>query len=314
MTVTRGICQPPGCSDDAVERAIDRLKSLHTGDAAILEAIACGRAIVPDLQRLLFGREPSGLFQVRVRTVVTLAKLRAYGPLLEFLRTRQPMADPVEQLGDDAVINAAAQALAYCNEAGLVETLIELANRPCLAGVIFALGASRCVEVIPLLVGALSEDTSRLTAERALLSFGEAAQPALIEAVNRTSQNLAISESQLRQKRSAVRLLSQMDVSSTTWRQLRNLMNDSDRRVAILACTMAFQSGSKRDKRQSAQRLLELFEEAEWEDRKDPERCLMKNAASARSIMRQSLQYERGADKDKTTLTLVQRFFRWLGG
>jgi hypothetical protein len=240
------------------------------------------------LRRLLFNREPSGLFEVRIRSIHALAKLGARDVLLDFLRTRQALADPVEQLGEDAVISAAAQALADYDEAGVFDALMELAKRPCLAGVIFAVGASRRPEAIPVLVRALSEDTSRLTAERALIAIGEAAQSTLIEVATNSSQNSLRSESHLRQRRSALRLLAQMDVSPPVWRKLRDVLDDSDPKTAIVICTMAFRSNSSRDKRRALQRLLLLFAKADCQEREDIRHCLIENAATVRAMMQQS--------------------------
>jgi hypothetical protein len=52
-TMTRGIYQPPEYRTGTAERAVERLKSLQAGEAAVLEAVACGQAIVPEL--LSFG-------------------------------------------------------------------------------------------------------------------------------------------------------------------------------------------------------------------------------------------------------------------
>ena len=179
--MTRDIYRPPEYGNDAVQRAIGKLKSFHDGDIAVLEVVACGDRAIPALQTLLFDREPSGLFQVRVRAVDALAKFGAHEVLVEFLSTPHDVTDPVERLGEDAVINAAARALAYHSDQRVFDLLLRLAHRPCLTGVIFALGNSLRPEAIPLLVEALSEDASRLTAEAVLKRIGAAARPALIE-------------------------------------------------------------------------------------------------------------------------------------
>jgi hypothetical protein len=47
-------------SADDIEIALKALNSLHeNSDHAIMQALACGKAIVPDLKKLLFQREPS---------------------------------------------------------------------------------------------------------------------------------------------------------------------------------------------------------------------------------------------------------------
>ncbi len=99
-------------SSSRVRRAIKRLKSLREGDLAVLDVTACGPAAIPSLRAMLFEHDPSGLYETRRRAVSALAALRAYGVLLEFIGLHGDAADPVERLGDDAVVNAAAMALA----------------------------------------------------------------------------------------------------------------------------------------------------------------------------------------------------------
>ncbi len=209
--MNRDIYRPPEYRENLVKNAIGRLKSFHDGEIAVPEVVACGNEAIPALRALLFERELSGLFQARVRAVEALAGLRAHAVLLEFLKTERQLADPVERLGEDAVINAAASALAYRNDPGLFEVLMRLARRPCLTGVIFALGTFRKAEAIPLLIEALTEDASRLSAEKALVRIGTAARTALTEVADRPSDERA-SESELRQQRSARKVLSELGV------------------------------------------------------------------------------------------------------
>jgi hypothetical protein len=255
--MTREIYRPPEYRNDAIQRAIGKLKSFHDGDIAVLEVVACGYRAIPALRTLLFEREPSGLFQVRVRAVDALENLSAHEVLVEFLCTPRDVTDPVERLGEDAVINAAARALAYHSDQRVFELLFRLAHRPCLTGVIFALGTSGRPEAIPLLVDALSEDASRLTAEAALKRIGATARPALIEAVSRhTDAYEHVSESRLRQRRSALGLLAEMGVSRRTWQVVRHLMHDEDTRIAIVACEICLATGWACKKRDA---VLHLF-------------------------------------------------------
>ena len=150
-----------------VRHAIGTLKSLHDGDLGILEVTDCGSQAIPALRALLFERDPSGLYQVRCRAVEALAGLGAHEVLIDFLSTPREIADAIERVGEDAVVNAAARALANRNEQRVFDLLLRLAHRSCLTGVIAALGSFRRVEAIPLLVKALIDDSSRLTANQA---------------------------------------------------------------------------------------------------------------------------------------------------
>ena len=306
--MARDIYRPPEYRNDALQRAIGKLKSFHDGDIAVLEVVACGDRAIPALKTLLFDREPSGLFQVRVRAVDALAKLGADEVLVEFLSTPHDVTDPVERLGEDAVINAAARALAYHSDQHVFEVLLRLAHRPCLTGVIFALGTSGRPEAIPLLVEALSEDASRITAEAALKRIAAAARSCLIEAVSRrTDAHEHVSESRLRQRRSALRLLAEIGVSRGTWQAVRHLMYDDDGRIAILACKIGLATGSASEKRDAVFRLFRLFANADWTSRDEIERDLVAHLCISKEIIAGSTQLSALMAEDDAVKDLVGR-------
>ena len=116
-----------------VASAIERLKSLHDGDNAFSEVVSFGIEAVPALQALLLQREPSGLYLVRCRVVEALAALKSFDTLAEFLRLDRKIEDPVERLGEEAVISAAARLIAHLREDWVFHLLLDLAMRRCLA-------------------------------------------------------------------------------------------------------------------------------------------------------------------------------------
>ena len=172
---------------ERLRAAIDKLRSLHDGDRGVIEIAACGRRAIPALRALLFEREPSGLYQPRCQAVKALAALEAYDVLIEYLNAPRAIADPVERVGEDAVINAAARALTGLHEARIFELLMSLAETRLLPGVIGALGRFGKVEAIPYLVEALTEDESRPAAEAALGNLGSPARQALLVAATQPS-------------------------------------------------------------------------------------------------------------------------------
>lgn len=191
-----------------LEQAIDKLKSIHESDSCIAEVVAFGKSAIPVLSALLFEREPSGLFQIRVRAVEALAALGAHRVLIDYLDSASVAADPVEALGNDAVLNAVARKLAAVQNKAVFDLLMRHAERPCLTGVIGALGSFKRPEAIPLLINALEEDGSRRAAEAALEGLGRAARSALLAAAwRRTPSPQYESESSRRRRRSALRLL-----------------------------------------------------------------------------------------------------------
>lgn len=150
----------PSRPSQDLAKAIARLTLLHDGEAGVSDVVAFGKAAAPALCALLFQREPSGLFQMRCRAVEALAALRAYDVLVDFLNHHEPAADPIESLGDDAVINAIAQGLRGLHDERVFRLLLHLAQRPALIGVINALGAYGRAEAIPTLIAALEDDAS----------------------------------------------------------------------------------------------------------------------------------------------------------
>ncbi|HTV31963.1 MAG TPA: hypothetical protein VME69_02515 [Methylocella sp.] len=255
-------------------QAIEKLKSLHYGDQGLLETVTHGWRAVPPLRALLYKREPSGIFQPRCRVVQALVILKAYDVLAEFLATPREAADPVERIGDEVVINRAARALGGLHELHAFELLMWLAETNPLPGVMAALGGSGRVEAIPYLVAALAEDESRLAAETSLRNFGLLAHQALAVAACRSSDEAPESESRLRQRRSALGLLSETGVRPELWPVLRKLMQDRDTKISVLACKICLKSASEPERRGSVLRLRSLLRAADFLLKEEIESCL----------------------------------------
>lgn len=248
-----------------VEQAIATLKSFRDGDLGVVRVVACGESAIAALRTMLFQREPSGLYQARCRAVEALAALGAHGALIEFLEVDREIADPIERLGEDAVINATALALAKTGDQRVFALLLRLADRPCLTGVIGALGAYQKVEAIPVLIEALEEDASRPTAEAALRRLGESTYAALLCTIRRRlPSRQQESESSARRRRSALRLLAEMGIPSETWPSLRPLMHDLDAKVAVLACEIGLDLAPGAEQTQAVDCLIKLLVQDDW--------------------------------------------------
>jgi HEAT repeat protein len=283
----------------AVEETIAALRSFQHGDRGILDVIRCGAQAVPFLRAMLFERERSGLFQTRCRVVQALAALDAYDVLIEFLKANRTIADPVERVGEDAVINAAALALANVREQRVFELLLRLAQRSALTGVIGALGGLGRVEAIPVFIDALEEDASRYTAETALWKLGKKACPALLSTVDLKLPSLGReSESSVRRRRSALKLLAEMDRSRAAWRRLRHLMRDDDAPLAARACEIGLTRGSASERTDAVRRLIELLPKKNWILRQGIEAYLTLHFASAREVIAQYLNQNSRSPRD----------------
>lgn len=253
----------PGSLD--LQRAMEKLKSLHDGDLGVLAVTACGAAAIPSLRALLFVRDPSGLYETRRRIVWALAALRAHDVLLEYLHSHVDPSDPVERLGDDAVINAAAIAVADFRSEEVFQLLMRLAHRRLLAGVIQALGTFQRAESIAIFVEALGEDDCRRSAEDALMRLGASAREQLIAvAISPVPSWPNESVSSVRRRRSALGLLDAIGLLSSGWARLRRLINDRDDRIAFLACKLCLAHDQIDDRRHAVARLRSLSARADW--------------------------------------------------
>jgi HEAT repeat protein len=256
--------------------AIETLRSLHDGDRGVAETIALGKQAIPRLRELLFEREPSGLYETRRRAVEALAALGAHEALIEFLESSPDISDPVERLGEDAVLNAAARALGDLREPRVFRLLVSLiGRRGALPGVVMALAGSRRAEAIPYLINALMEDECREQAEAALQEVDTLAHdPLIVAALPDRTQTERESESRLRQRRSALALLVQSGVRPGEWPALRNIMDDRDPRLALLACRLCLTYAPKSDRRKAIARLRSLLPGADIPLRVDIEQSL----------------------------------------
>jgi len=256
---------PSPARDERLRRAIARLTSLHDGEAGLVDVVALGPVAIPALTEVLFSREPSGLFQARCRAVEALAALKAFSVLGEFLRLGHDKQDPVERLGEDAVVSTAARAIARLCEPWVYELLLDLARRRPLSGVLVGLGSFLRDESLAVFIDALQEDDLRLTAEAILRSFGTKARSALTAAaLEREEDPAGESDSHLRKRRSALALLGEIGVPRREWRRLRCLIDDDDHQVALFACEIGLKLGTATDRVQIASRLHALRPTVVW--------------------------------------------------
>ena len=258
------------------ERAIAKLKSLQDGDTGVIDAIGCGKQAVPVLRQILFERERSGLYQVRCRAVEALAGLGASDVLIEFLEIDRIITNPVERVGEDAVINAAARALPNVRDPHVFARLLRLAHHTHLTGVIRALGTSGRAEAIPALIAALEDDASRPTAETALRTFGRRTRGALLNAATVQLPVAAReSPSSVRRRRSAVSLLAEIGVTREAWAILRHIVDDPDAKIATLACEICLKCASTAERSKAVRRLIKLLVHDDWLRRDHSERVLL---------------------------------------
>ena len=266
----------PEESVNRIDLATQALRSLREGDRGVVAAASLGRTAIPALKELLFERDRSGLFETRRRAVDALASIGAHEVLIEFLQSFRESADPVERLGDDAVVNAAARALRGLDDPRVFDLLLALAKRKILPGVVAALGTFHRVESTPCLVAALAEDESRSSAEAALLDLGAKAREALAAAARSAPSGDRESEARLRQRRSALALLDRIGMERRAWPDLREIMRDRDPIARRLACQMCLTYAPEAERPEALEILNELSSTASTPERIDIQRALAK--------------------------------------
>jgi len=115
------------------------------------------------------------------------------------------------------------------------------------------------------MVRALAEDDLRPTAEGVLQSIGRAARPQLVRAAIHSFDSVRPeSETALRARRSALRVLLEIGVSRKEWPFLRPLMQDEDLQIAMLACIACDRVGTASDRTSAASRLTVLRSRGDW--------------------------------------------------
>jgi HEAT repeat protein len=268
-----------------------RMRSLHEGDLAVLDAIAAGAAAIPVLRKLLFERDSAGLFEPRKRAVQALAALNAYAVLKEFITTWRSASDPVERFGDEVVLSAAALALAETGDEEAYFILFSIARVHPVPGVIEALGRYKRPESIPALIAALADDCAGVAAEQGLKSMGRKAVPALAETAGRVTTGLSGREtpSSIRRRRRALSILLELGSNRAAFIQIRKLANDPDDEIATLACRVGIAFGEHSQKRVCASRLVELLKRVAWPLRREIEDCLLDNFSVAREFVDRAL-------------------------
>lgn len=318
--ISSPLSDPEPASDRArrIARVIARLASLGD-DAAlgVLEAVACGPAAISQLRAVLFGREPSGLYEPRRRAVEALAGLHAHDVLAEYLATYlstgDTITDPVEETGEEAVVNAAARALAEWPDARALPLLLALTQRMPLAGVVDALARLHHAEAIPYFVRALAEDFTRAAAEDALRSLGAAAAPALLEAAcSRSPAAGQESPSSLRRRRSALALLAETGPIETRFGLdqlgfgIDRFLDEQDPTLVVLGSRIVLAGGAAAAASTAIQRLISLLPSADLLLRIEIEDCLVAHVETARAHITKALEGA-VAPPEETQHSRVQR-------
>jgi hypothetical protein len=287
--------------DEEIRRLVQTLNSLQEGELGIAMLVACGQRAVGPLRDFLLHGRPSGVAEPRQRAVRALAELNAADVLVEYLRTPKGISDPVVRLGEEAVENTAARALAKWPTEEVFEELLYLLSRRTLSGVIETLSLFRRPEPIPYFITALGDDIGRLPAEDALRSLGEIAWPALAEAARTPDPSLENeSPSSLLRRRCAARILAENDLSAELWPKLQPLLYDRDIEIAASTARIAFTADAHGVFPLAVRRAMDALEHAHWLTKVEVEDCLVEHFQAVEAFVEAEIRRrEDGLPRDR---------------
>ncbi|HVB39170.1 MAG TPA: hypothetical protein VND92_11550 [Vicinamibacterales bacterium] len=281
------------CKPDDLDRLILRLLSLLDGEQAAADLVACGPPAVAPLRRFLLDGRPASLPQPRLWAVRALAGLQAWDVLVEYLRHPPEIPDAEVRFAEEVVENAAALALAAWGTEEAFRVLLEVAAERLRPGVIEGLARFGRVAATLYLVDALTDDFCRPVAEEGLRRLGPAAMTPLVTAVcTRRPSAADESPSNLRRRRSALRLLRDIGCGPECWARLRALLGDSmesDPQLLGGLAAVAFEIGSSADRTSALDRLLDVLPQAGWDVQDELEPVLAQLFAAAPGRLAQEL-------------------------
>ena len=273
---------------------VDRLNSLKEGEIAVARIVECGKRAVEPLRRFLLHGKPSGIFQPRQRAVEALAELGAKDALLEYLTCVRYITDPVERYGEEAVENTAARLLSGSGDEEAYNVLLRLLRRRTMPGVIEALGEFRRTDAIPELIAALGDSIGRGAAEEALRKIGQAAHQALLDAARTPHPSVHHeSPSSLCRRRSALRLLAELNLSTEDLHNLSALAQDRDLEIAARFSRIALVVAEESSKKLAVRRLIEVLPDADSFLQMEIEGWLLWRSDIARSIIDEEIARRR---------------------
>jgi HEAT repeat protein len=261
---------------------VTQLDSLHDGDAVVGKLIACGPAAIEPLRQFLMRGRPSGTYQPRRWAVEALAALGAKEVLMDYLRSPKEIPDPVARFGEEAVESAAARELAAWKSEDVFDLLAELAQKRMLVGIVEALGEFGRLDSIPYFDRALEDDICRDAAEKAFRKIGQPAKIHLLEsAVTPLRNRMEETPSSIRRRRSALRLLNEMELGNEDWKTIQTNLDDTDAEIVVLAAIIGTRAAGQ-DRAKMSRRLREVLSSAPWYLREEIESCLFGAASQPR--------------------------------
>ena len=294
-------------TDDEIRSFVGDLESLRSGDLTVALLVGCGERAVAPLRDFLLNGKPRGVFQPRQRAVEALGQLGAKDVLLEYLLQKREIADAVVRFGEEAVASSAARELARWRTEEIFQFLMKLGQQRMLAGVVDALREFDRPEAAPLFLRALEDDVCRPIGEEALRRIAAMCRPELFQAARTVPSNRDEKPSERQMRRRVVRILCDLDLSDNEWMELRPLMEDRDKEIAIMAAEMAVDWGPVKEKQEAAQFLIGCLDWAHWFLQIRIQDCLCRNYVRVRELLQKESALRRKEAKGEPLADPVLR-------
>jgi hypothetical protein len=271
-------------TDEEVRSFVGDLECLPSGDLTVSLLVGCGQRAVAPLRDYLLHGKPRGIFQPRQRAVEALAQLGAKEVLIEYLSQKRVIPDFEVRFGEEAVENTAARALSQWPTDDVFAFLCSLAERRMLTGAIEALGKFERFEAAWILIRALGDDVCHPVAEEALRRSAETVKPLLLQAARRVNPEYE-KPSERQRRRSVVRILADLVLTSGDWEELRPLLRDDDKTIARTAAQVAVERAPEEERGRAARFLIHSLGSAPWFEQMRIEECLERNYSGVRHVI-----------------------------
>ncbi len=300
-------------TNEEIRSFVADLESLPSGDLTVALLVGCGERAIAPLREYLLEGVPRGIFQPRQRAVEALGRLGAKSVLFEYLSQKRSISDAEVRFGEEAVENTAARCLGEWRTEEVYEFLKELTGRRMLPGAIEALGRFERTDAADTFVRALGDDVCRPAADEALSRIAANVKPVLVRAALPKTEEAEEKPSERRRRRGVVKVLSELTFTAAEWNELRPLLGDRDKEIALAAAEIAADCAPPEERKEAARFLTRSLERAHWFTQIRIQDCLRRNYSFLRDVLaeelaerRRSVRGEPLADHVVRVLTSIQ--------
>jgi hypothetical protein len=276
-------------TDEEIGSFVADLESLPGGDLTVALLVGCGARAIAPLREYLLEGAPRGIFQPRQRAVEALGRLGARGVLFEYLSQKRNIPDPQVRFGEEAVENTAARWLGEWRTEDVFEFLKELTGRRMLPAAIEALGRFERTEAADTFVRALGDDVCRPAAVEALSRIAANVKPVLVRAALPKPEEPEEKPSERRRRRGTVKVLAELTFTAEEWNELRPLLGDRDKEIALAAAEIAADFAPPEERKEAARFLIRSLERAHWFTQIRIQDCLHRNYLFLRYVIAEEL-------------------------